>query len=113
MYEEFIKEHEKTRDAFRAEMRAKHERRREELDARFGKIADPIDITREEERPEFVGATADLNNSRQTTREMLLGLEKLREDLVDIQFGIRANTAGLLHVLAELRREDGEDPAGA
>ena len=54
-----------------------------------------------------------MNNSRQTTREMLVRLDKLGRDLDDIQFGIRANTLGLLHVLAELRREDGQDPAGA
>ena len=47
MYADFIREHEKTREAFRAEQRAEEEQRRAELDARFGKIADPIDITRE------------------------------------------------------------------
>jgi hypothetical protein len=109
----FIKEREKTRDAFRAEMRAEYERRREELDAKFGKIDDEIDITREEQRRAFGGVTSDMNNSRQTTREMLLRLEKLREDLVDVRFGIRANTAGLLHVLDELRREEGPSAAGA
>jgi hypothetical protein len=113
MYEDFIKEHEKTRDAFRAEMRADYERRREELDAKFGKIDDEIDITREGQRRGFGGLTADMNNSRQTTREMLLRLEELRERLVDIQFGIRSNTEGLLHVLAELRREDRAGAAGA
>jgi hypothetical protein len=111
MYEEFVKEHEKTRDAFRAQQRAEEERQRAELDARFGKIADAIDITREEQRRGFGGVTSDMNNSRQTTREMLLKLDKLGRDLDDIQFGIRANTAGLLHVLDELRREDGPSAA--
>jgi hypothetical protein len=113
MYDDFIKEHEKTREAFRAEKRAEYERRCEELDARFGKIADAIDITREEQRRGFGGVISDMNNSRQVTREMLLQLKDLREKLVDVQFGIRSNTEGLLHVLAELRREDGQDPAGA
>jgi hypothetical protein len=112
-YADFIREHEKTREAFRAEQRAEEEQRRAELDARFGKIADAIDITREEQGRGFRGVTSDMNNSRQTTREMLVRLDKLGRDLDDIQFGIRANTLGLLHVLAELRREDGQDPAGA
>jgi hypothetical protein len=107
MYHDFIREHEKTREAFRSEQRAEEERQREELDARFGKIADAIDITREEQRRGFGGVKSNMNNSRQTTREMLIGLDKLGRDLDDIQFDLRANALGLLHVLAELRREDG------
>ena len=113
MYDDFIREHERTREAFRAEQRAEEERLRAELDARFGKIADAIDITREEQGRGFRGVTSDMNNSRQTTREMLIRLDKLGRELDDIQFDTRANTLGLLHVLAELRRENGEEPAGA
>ena len=113
MYDDFIKEHEKTREAFKAQQRAEDERLRAELDARFGTIADAIDITREEQGRGFRGVTSDMNNSRQTTREMLIRLDKLGRELDDIQFDTRANTLGLLHVLAELRREIGEEPPGA
>ena len=56
--------------------------------------------------------TAAIQNDRQVTREMLEELRD-REFLIDIRHGIRSNTEGLLHVLAELRRENGEEPAGA
>jgi hypothetical protein len=52
-------------------------------------------------------------NSQAVMREMVVELREGREILKDIQDGIRANTRGLLQVLDELRREDGESPAGA
>ncbi|MGH2763833.1 MAG: hypothetical protein ACRDLD_14840 [Thermoleophilaceae bacterium] len=59
-------------------------------------------------------------NSQAVMREMLLEqregreiLNEIKAELKDIGHGIRANTEGLLHVLAELRREDGPSAAGA
>jgi hypothetical protein len=113
MYEEFVKEHEKTREAFRAEVHAQHERWREEFDERFGKIPEEFDVTRREQQRGLGGVTAAIENDRQVTREMLEELREHREFLIDIRHGIRSNTAGLLHVLDELRREDGPSAAGA
>ena len=38
MYEEFVKEHEKTREALRAEVHAQHERRRREPPSRLAEL---------------------------------------------------------------------------
>jgi hypothetical protein len=122
MYEEFVKEHEKTRDAFRAEMRAKHEQWGEELDAKFGKIADDdakfgkiadeFDLTRRQQQRGLGRVTGAIENDRRVTREMLQELRDHREFLLDLRHGIQSNTHGLLRVLDELRREDGPEPAG-
>jgi hypothetical protein len=113
MYEDFVREHEKTRETFRAEVHAQHERWRKELDERFGKIPDEFDVTRRGQQRGLGKVTAAIENDRQVTREMLQELRDHREFLVDIRHGIRANTEGLLHVLDELRREDGPSAAGA
>jgi hypothetical protein len=113
MYEEFVKEHEKTREAFRAQVHAQHECWRKELDERFGKIPAEFDVTRRDQERGLGRVTAAIENDRQVTREMLEELRDHREFLIDIRHGIRSNTEGLLHVLDELRRENGDEPAGA
>jgi hypothetical protein len=85
MYEEFVKEHEKTREAFRAEVHARNDRWRGEFDERFGKIPEEFDVMRLEQQRGLGGVAAAIQNDRQVTREML----------------------------EELRRENGEEPAGA
>jgi predicted nucleic acid-binding Zn-ribbon protein len=80
-------------------------------------------LNREEHRlnrEEHKRNQARFQNSQAVMREMLLELRDGREilgqikaELKDIGDGIRANTEGLLRVLAELRREDGPSAAGA
>jgi hypothetical protein len=79
-------------------------------------IRDEMRLNRQEHRRN----QARFQNSQAVMREMLLELREGREilgeikaELKDIGDGIRANTQGLLHVLAELRREDGPSAAGA
>jgi hypothetical protein len=113
MYEEFVREFEKTREAFRAERHAELERWRKELDERFGKIPEEFDVMRLGQQRGLGKVTGAIENDRQVTREMIEDLREHRDHLIDIRHGVQANTAGLLHVLAELRRENGEEPAGA
>jgi chromosome condensin MukBEF ATPase and DNA-binding subunit MukB len=86
-------------------------------------IRQEMRLNREEmrlNREEHKRNQARFQNSQAVTREMLLELREGREilheikaELKDIGDGIRAGTAGLLHVLAELRRGNGPSAAGA
>lgn len=80
-----------------------------ELRELMEQIRDEMRLNREEHRRN----QARFANSQAVMREMVVELREGREILKDIQDGIRANTRGLLQVLDELRREDGESPAGA
>ena len=131
MYEQFVKEYEQAHERMRAERRAERERCIAELDARYERLIAEFDERndrlmaevsggRSEQRRGFDSVTGGLANGRQVMREMLLEIREDRKILKDIEagiedarHGIRANTHGLLHVLAELRREDGPSAAGA
>jgi hypothetical protein len=113
MYEHSRREHEATRDQFRAEMEAKHKRWRAELDARHERVLDEFGVSRDEQRRGFGAVDAAIENDRQVTREMLLELRELMEIAIDVRHGIQSNTEGLLRVLDELRRDDGPSAAGA
>jgi hypothetical protein len=87
-----------------------------ELRELMEQIRDEMRLNREEHRlnrEEHRRNQARFANSQAVMREMVVELREGREILKDIQDGIRANTRGLLQVLDELRREDGESPAGA
>ena len=87
-----------------------------ELRELMQQIRDEMRLNREEHRlnrEEHRRNQARFANSQAVMREMVVELREGREILKDIQDGIRANTRGLLQVLDELRREDGESPAGA
>jgi phosphoenolpyruvate carboxylase len=71
----------------------------EQLSRRHGKRFDKID--------------RDIDNGRQVTREMLLELREGHELLRDCRHGIQTSIEGLLRVLDEFRKRDGESPAGA
>jgi hypothetical protein len=75
-------------------------------------------------RAEHKRNQARFQNSQAVMREMLLELREGREllqqmktemkaEMKDIRDAIRANTEGVLHVLHELRRDDGPSAAGA
>ena len=87
-----------------------------ELRELMQQIRDEMRLNREEHRlnrEEHRRNQARFANSQAVMREMVVELREGREILKDIHDGIRANTRGLLQVLDELRREDGESPAGA
>ena len=61
-----------------------------------------------------------IEDTRAVTREMVLEMREgrgalgdMRDAIADMRDAIQANTAGLLRVLDEMRRDDGGSPAGA
>jgi hypothetical protein len=54
-----------------------------------------------------------VENDKRITRDMILELREQTAILKDARHGIQANTEGLLRILAEFRRNDGPNPAGA
>lgn len=86
---------------------------RREFELSRAQLRTELDASRLDQRRAFSSVEAGMANDRAVTREMLLDLREGRELIVDIRQGIQANTEGLLQVLDELRRDDGQGaPAG-
>jgi hypothetical protein len=120
IHEEFRAQREEIHDGFRVqrqeireEFEASREQWRAEFEASRAEWRAEFVASQEEQRKRFAAIDAGMANDRDVARKMLLELKEGREVLADIRHGIQSATAGLHHVLDELRREDGPSPSSA
>jgi hypothetical protein len=77
------------------------------MDERLAEMTEELRSQREDNRRDHELTRAAINNIQQVNREILLELRDHRPILERIDHGVHANTAGLMHVLDELRNGRG------